>query len=70
MMNRMGGFGSKRTKKGRKGKKKGPGGGRVTQGRSPLRLPDLDLEGLAGSPAGGTSGLPDLRELGGPGGRV
>jgi signal recognition particle subunit SRP54 len=70
MMNRMGGFGSKRTKKGRKGKKKGPGGGRVTQGRSPLRLPDLDLEGLAGSPAGGPSGLPDLRELGGPGGRV
>jgi signal recognition particle subunit SRP54 len=68
MMNRMGGFGSKRSKKGRKGKKGKSGGGRVTQGRAPLRLPDLDLEGLAGSSASGSGSLPDLRDLGGPGG--
>ncbi len=58
MMKRMGGFGTKKAKKNRKGKgknKKGPGGGRVTQKstaritepggkktKSPLMLPGLD----------------------------
>jgi signal recognition particle subunit SRP54 len=46
MMKRMGGFGSKKTKKGRKGRKGSGGGrvtkGRVTEGRAPLRLPNLD----------------------------
>jgi signal recognition particle subunit SRP54 len=78
MMNRMGGFGTKRmTKKNRKNAKKankrGGGGGRVTQGRPPLRLPDL-TEGLgaAAGPGGlpDLSDLPDLSELGGPGTRV
>ena len=60
MMKRMGGFGSKKSKKGRKGKK-GSGGGRVTQGRAPLKLPNLDTSGLGGAPA-----IPGLPELGGP----
>ena len=57
MMKKMGGFGTKKAKKGRKAKnkKKGPGGGRVTQKstarvtdaggkttKSPLMLPGLD----------------------------
>ncbi len=72
MMKRMGGFGSKKTnKKGRKGRK-GSGGGRVTQGRAPLRLPNLDPSDLppmpgqkAGKPAPGTGtkGLPSLPGL-------
>ena len=50
MMKRMGGFGSKKiNKKGRKGKK-GSGGGRVTQGRAPLRLPNLDPSDLPPMP--------------------
>jgi signal recognition particle subunit SRP54 len=53
MMKRMGGLGSKKMKK-KKGKK-GSGGGRVTQGRAPLRLPNLDPASLSGMP-----GLPAL----------
>jgi signal recognition particle subunit SRP54 len=66
MMKRMGGFGSKKSKKNRKGKK-GSGGGRVTQGRAPLRLPDLDAAAFGRSEPESGSGLPDLSELGGPG---
>jgi len=64
MMKRMGGFGSKKTnKKGRKGKK-GSGGGRVTQGRAPLRLPNLDPADLAQMPGQkGRKGLPTLPGL-------
>ena len=67
MMKRMGGFGSKRmAKKSRKnaknakkgGRGRGSGGGRVTDGRAPLRLPDLDLSQLA---AGGPGAGPGLR---------
>ena len=54
MMKRMGGMGSKKMKK-KKGKK-GSGGGRVTQGRAPLRLPNLDPAGLPGMPS--LPGLP------------
>jgi signal recognition particle subunit SRP54 len=76
MMNRMGGFGSKRiAKKNRKNNKKnnrkGSGGGRVTQGRAPLRLPDLELPELDADAVGGSvPGLPDLSELGRPNPRV
>jgi len=64
MMKRMGGIGSKKTKKGRKGKK-GTGGGRVTQGRAPLRLPNLESGGLGvGRP--GVPALPGLPDLGSP----
>ncbi len=64
MMKRMGGFGSKKTKKGRKGKK-GTSGGRVTQGRAPLKLPNLETGGLgAGRP--GAPSLPGLPDLGSP----
>ncbi|MGZ4681847.1 MAG: signal recognition particle protein [Acidimicrobiales bacterium] len=78
MMKRMGGFGSKKTnKKGRKGRK-GSGGGRVTQGRAPLRLPNLDptdlppMPGQKGKPAPGTGkkGLPSLPGLDLPSGSV
>jgi signal recognition particle subunit SRP54 len=78
MMKRMGGFGSKKiNKKGRKGKK-GSGGGRVTQGRAPLRLPNLDpsdlppMPGQKGKPAPGTGkkGLPSLPGLDLPSGSV
>jgi len=71
MMKRMGGMGSKKMKKNRKGKKgrgTSSGGGRVTQGRAPLRLPNLDptaagpggAPGMAGPPG---RGLPDLSGL-------
>ena len=43
MMKRMGGFGSKKAKKSRKRQEGQRAAGRVTQGRAPLRLPDLDL---------------------------
>jgi signal recognition particle subunit SRP54 len=71
MMKRMGGFGSKKTnKKGRKGKK-GSGGGRVTQGRAPLRLPNLDPSDLPQIPGQkGKSGLPSLPGLDLPSGSV
>src|SRR4051794_36088012 len=49
MMKRMGGFGSKKSK--RKKGKKGSGGGRVTKGRAPLRLPNLDPDALGGMPS-------------------
>ena len=53
MMKRMGGFGSKMAKKNRKAKK-GSGGGRVTEGRAPLRLPDLDAAAFGrGEPGSG-----------------
>jgi len=68
MMKRMGGFGSKKVKKGRKDKgRKGKGGGRTTpKGPPQVRMPDLseglpDLRKLqAGGPA---AGLPDLPGL-------
>ncbi len=71
MMKRMGGFGSKKmNKKGRKGKK-GSGGGRVTQGRAPLRLPNLDPSDLPQIPGQkGKKGLPGLPELDLPSGSV
>jgi signal recognition particle subunit SRP54 len=72
MMKRMGGFGSKKInkKKGRKGKK-GSGGGRVTQGRAPLRLPNLDPDDLPPMPGQkGKKGLPTLPGLDLPSGSV
>ena len=78
MMKRMGGFGSKKmNKKNRKGRK-GSGGGRVTQGRAPLRLPKLDpddlppMPGQKGRPApgAGKKGLPTLPGLDLPSGSV
>ncbi len=71
MMKRMGGFGSKKiNKKGRKGKK-GSGGGRVTQGRAPLRLPNLDPNDLPPMPGQkGKKGLPSLPGLDLPSGSV
>jgi hypothetical protein len=73
-MKRMGGFGSKKINtKGRKGKK-GSGGGRVTQGRAPLRLPNLDPSDLPPMPGqkgkAGKSGLPSLPGLDLPSGSV
>jgi len=76
MMNRMGGFGSKRmAKKSRKnakgakkgGGRRGSGGGRVTSGKAPLRLPDLDLSQLAAGGPGAGPGLDGLPDLDGPG---
>jgi len=73
MMNRMGGFGTKRLAKRKRknakanaksARKGGTGGGRVTaKGRPPLRLPDLDPAGLGASKGGGLPGLPDLGDL-------
>jgi signal recognition particle subunit SRP54 len=63
LMKRMGGFGSKKVKKGRKGKsgKGRKGGGRTAGGRvtakGPAPLPKVDL----------SEGLPDLRGGGAPG---
>ena len=68
MMKRMGGMGSKKVKK-KKGKK-GSGGGRTTQGRAPLRLPNLDpasLAGMPGMPALPGAGAPDPKLPGLPG---
>ena len=57
-------------KKGRKGKK-GSGGGRVTQGRAPLRLPNLDPSDLPQIPGQkGKKGLPSLPGLDLPSGSV
>jgi hypothetical protein len=57
MMKRMGGMGSKKVSKARKGKKrKGPGGGRVTaRGGAALPMPDLaaEIEATLGAQAGG-----------------
>jgi signal recognition particle subunit SRP54 len=72
MMKRMGGMGSKKMKKNRKGKKSrgsgSSGGGRVTEGRAPLRLPNLDPTatgsgGAPGLPSPPGRGLPDLSGL-------
>jgi signal recognition particle subunit SRP54 len=61
LMKRMGGIGSKRVAKGRKGQKaKGKGGGRVTAKGTRGRIPKLDLQREL-------QGLPDLREQGMPG---
>ena len=47
MMKRMGGFGSKRLKKGRKGKKGKQAKGRVTpKGKPSLKLPNFDPDAL------------------------
>jgi len=76
MMNRMGGLGSKRmAKKSRKnaknnkkgGRGRGSGGGRVTDGRAPLRLPDLDLSKLGAGGPGAGAGLEGLGDLDGSG---
>ena len=52
----------------RGGRGRGSGGGRVTEGRAPLRLPDLDLSKLAAGGPGAGPGLDGLPDLDGPGG--